>query len=89
MLYVLRETDDYDMGGDSDEDGDYHKERREAAREKRDRSSIIMSEFKKRKGAQVILIGNVNFCFHNSCTLFSHKTWTYGKMLWTFRVVCK
>ena len=55
ITWISRETDDYDQGGNSDEEGerDYHSERREADREKKERSSIIMKEFKKRKGAQV------------------------------------
>ena len=50
-LLLFRDTDDYDAGGDgSDEGGDYHSEMQEALKEKKERTSLILSEFKKRKG---------------------------------------
>ncbi|GFN74674.1 ATP-dependent DNA helicase q5-like [Plakobranchus ocellatus] len=49
---VIRETEDYDRGEvDSGDEGEYHRERAQAEREKVERTSIIQKEFQKRKVA--------------------------------------
>ncbi|KAK3099186.1 hypothetical protein FSP39_000705 [Pinctada imbricata] len=43
------EWNDY-LGGESDEEGEYHRQQREDEKEKKERQTFIMKEFKKRKG---------------------------------------
>ncbi|CAL1531363.1 unnamed protein product [Lymnaea stagnalis] len=50
-LGAKRATNDYGGGDGSDDESEYHRERREADKAKRERTSIIAKEFEKRKVA--------------------------------------